>query len=151
MGTLWLGGARWVWGLHTLQGLRASARGKVPGVGRDFFFSSKKKKKNPEAPLYPFLRKKCAKCASLAVHTSTLVTTPPVGAGGPQVTTPPTRIGLVETTWQTDSVRAALRRACPGALQLDLCDASCLEASLGRLSSLLDTSLAEHGGHVAAT
>ena len=38
MGTLWLGGARWVWGLHTLQGLRASARGKVPGVGRDFFF-----------------------------------------------------------------------------------------------------------------
>ena len=80
-----------------------------------------------------------------------LVTTPPVGRGGPQVTTPPTRIGLVETTWQTDSVRAALRRACPGALQLDLCDARCLEASLGRLSSLLDTSLAEHGGRAAAT
>ena len=35
-------------------------------------------------------------------------------------------------------MRAALRRACPGALQLDLCDATCLEVSLGRLSSTLD-------------
>ena len=78
MGTLWLGGEVGL-GLHTLQGLRASARGKVPGMGRDFFFFfQERKKKNPEAPLYPFLRKKCAKCASLAVHTSTLVTIAPV-------------------------------------------------------------------------
>ena len=52
--------------LHTLQGLRALARIESPGGGPDFFFfGTQKKKIKPSLPL--FSKKKCAKCASLAV------------------------------------------------------------------------------------
>ena len=45
-------------GLHTLQGLHALARIKVPGgVGFFFFFPGKKKKKKNPDPLYPFSQK----------------------------------------------------------------------------------------------
>ena len=50
MGTLWLGGEVGL-GLHTLQGLHASASAKVPGVGRRFFFFSQEKKKKILRPL----------------------------------------------------------------------------------------------------
>ena len=58
MGTLWLGGEVGL-GLHTLQGLRASARGKVPGVGRRIFFrpSKEKQKKIPRRPSTLFSEK----------------------------------------------------------------------------------------------
>ena len=54
------------------------------------------------------------------------------------MSTPPTRRANGSDGTTRLQVRAALRRACPGALQLDLCDAACLEVSLARLSSLLD-------------
>ena len=50
MGTLWLGGEVGL-GLHTLQGLHASARAKVPGVGRRIFFSLPRKEKKILRPL----------------------------------------------------------------------------------------------------
>ena len=50
MGTLWLGGEVGL-GLHTLQGLRASARGKVPGVGRGFFSLSQEEEEKILRPL----------------------------------------------------------------------------------------------------
>ena len=52
--------------LHTLQGLRASARIKGPGGASDFFFFfGREKKSQPSLPL--FLQKKCAKGARCAV------------------------------------------------------------------------------------
>ena len=60
------------------------------------------------------------------------------------------KLALVELTWQTDGVRAALRRACPGATQMDLCDGATLPRRLERLTALLGACLAEHGGHAAS-
>ena len=81
------------------------------------------------------------------------------GAGAAGLSLPPdaarvdeasSKLALIELTWQTDGVRAALRRACPGATQMDLCDGATLPRHLERLTALLGASLAEHGGHAAS-
>ena len=59
--------------LHTLQGLRALARIKVPGGASDFYFFLVGKKKKNLNPLYPFFSKKVCKGCKVC---STLFTTP---------------------------------------------------------------------------